>query len=234
MKRKLASLAILLCLTVPFLAPTETQPPTLVAQDSSETAEAKIVLVAPSTARIGELVRLDVSESTASSFRWLLVPDSVTDFLTYDSGARAVFSARKAGEYRFIVACGAEDGSVDVVTHVVKVLSPPNPPASDNLAEWIPYWNWTLDLPEEECRALAESFEAIADRSEELPKPQDWIDATAKANREVLGDRIDAWTPMLDKIGMKLLNMAEAGILQTPEDHAKVWREVARGLRACA
>lgn len=234
MNRRIASLALLFCLTTPLLAQPgpDARPEPAAVTASAEASEAKIVLDAPSTARIGELVRLDVSASNAASFKWLLVPES-DDFLTYDAGARAVFSARTAGEYRFIVACGAEDGSVDVVTHVVRVPEPPSKPVSDSLAEWIPYWNWSMDLPQSECLALADSFDDIADKQATLSEPKDWIEATAAANREVLGDRIDAWTPMLDKIGAKLLKMAESGALQTPEEHAKVWREIARGLRAC-
>lgn len=233
--KRLASAVVLLCLTVPFLAPTNLAYATpKVVASAPDTAEAKIVLVAQSTARVGELVRLDVSKSTATSYKWLLVPDFITDFLTYDAGARAVFSARTAGEYRFIVACATTDGSVDVVTWVVKVMEPPSEPAADaSLAEWIPYWNWNLGLPQSECKALAASFEAIAANVDDLDDPQEWIKATAKSNREVLGERLDAWKPMLDKIGAVLLERAQSGSLATPEDHAKMWKEIADGLNAC-
>ncbi|MHC4372129.1 MAG: hypothetical protein ACYSW8_31370, partial [Planctomycetota bacterium] len=170
--------------------------------------------------------------STADSFKWLLVPESVTDFLTYDAGARAVFSGREAGEYQFIVAC-AKGGTVDVVTHVVRVLGPPAMPQSDSLTEWIPFWNWSLELPETERQQMAASFEAIAARAGELEKPADWIKATAEANRKVLGDRLDAWKPLLDKIGANLNERVASGAISTPEDFAGTWKEVAEGLRSC-
>lgn len=221
--KHLASIAILLCLTMPALAPAQEVPPA--------EAEAKVVLVAPSTCRVGELVRLDVSESSADSFKWILVPDSV-DFLVYDGGARAVFSARMEGEYRFIVAC-AKDGTVDVVTHVVKVVGPPPMPTTDSLSEWIPFWNWAEMLPKEECDLLAASFEAVAALSHELDTPEKWMEMTAKANRNALGDRLEAWKPMLNKIGAALKKRAESGALTTPEDHEKAWLEIAQGLRNC-
>lgn len=245
MKYRLASLALLLCLIVGGIAafcshspktashsPVLNGPvlPTLLGQ-AGPTAGAKIVLIAPSTARIGELVRLDVSGSAADSFKWLLVPLS-EDFLVYDSGARAVFSARMGGEYRFIVAC-AKNGAVDVVTHVVRVVAPPTMPTTDSLAEWIPYWMWDVPLPHEECIKLAESFEAIAARKADLHDPVDWIKATAESNRAALGDRLDAWRPVLDKIGSELVKRAENGTLMTPEEHEKAWLEVAEGLRGC-
>jgi hypothetical protein len=225
MKPFIASLALLFCMTSATLcAPEDMAVPTAEA--------AKVVLVAPTSARIGELVRLDVSDSSADSFKWILVPESHMDWLTYDEGARAVFSARTAGEYRFIVAA-AKGGTVDVVTHVVRVIGPPDMPQTDDLSEWIPFWNWSSELPTEEAEMLAASFEGIAARQDELKTPEDWIKATAEANRKVLGDRISAWAPMLDKIGAELAKKAEFGALTTPEEHARVWREIARGLRNC-
>jgi len=178
---------------------------------------------------VGELVRLDVSESTADSFKWELVPDSV-DFEVYADGRKAVFSARTPGEYRFIVAC-AKGGTVDVVSHVVKIIGRPAAPTNNSLAQWIPFWLWDYDLPRKERLALADSFEAISKRADELKTAKDWIEATAKANREILGDSVDNWKPIIDKIGAALLKMAKSGALVTPEQHAAVWKEIAQGLR---
>ena len=111
--------------------------------------EAKLVLVAPTSARIGELVHLDVSESIAVEFRWLLVPDSV-DFLVFDSGSRAVFSGREAGEYQIIIGC-AVDGTLDVMSHTIRVIGPPKVPAKGTFDALIPYWMWDSHLPSADC-----------------------------------------------------------------------------------
>lgn len=227
MKSIIASIALLFCLTTPILAPAQEAPQT----QEAVTAEAKIVLVAPASVRVGELVRFDVSESVADSFKWLLVPQT-PDFEVYADGKRAVFSARIEGEYQFIVAC-AKNGTVDVVTHVVRVVGPPSMPTTDSLAEWIPFWNWAEMLPREECELLAASFEEIASRKDELQSPEDWLRATSESNRKVLGSRIKAWKPMLDKIGKVLQKRASSGAMTTPEEHAKAWLEVAEGLRNC-
>jgi hypothetical protein len=191
-------------------------------------AEAKIVLVAPSKARVGELVRFDVSDSVADSFEWLLVPSS-PDFEVYDSGRKAVFSARVQGEYQFIVAC-AKGGTVDVITHVVVISGPPAMPTTDSLVEWIPFWMWVENLPREEALKVADNFEKIANRTD-LNTPEEWIQATSEANQELLGDRIEAWKPILGKIGKALHKRAEEGKLATPEEHKAAWMEVAEGLR---
>ncbi len=202
-------------------------------KDSSKplVQEEKLVLVAPTSARIGELVRLDVSESIAVEFRWLLVPDSV-DFLVFDSGSRAVFSGREAGEYQIIIGC-AVAGTLDVISHTICVIGPPEVPTQGDFDELIPYWMWSDPFPREECQALAASFESIAAQAGELSTPTDWIEITAQANRTVLGDQIDIWSDMLEKIGNELLRKAQAGELTTPEEHRKVWLEIAEGFRAC-
>lgn len=192
-----------------------------------EPTEAKIVLDAPDTARVGELVRFDVSESTADSFKWLIAPDS-DDFLTYDSGRRAVFSARVQGEYQFIVAC-AKDGTVDAVTHIVRVIGPPPQPTTPSLTEWIPFWAWPMNLSSTEAQALADNFEIIAERK--LAEPEDWIKETANVNRETLGQSLSNWEPLLDKIGKALHKQAEEGSLTTPDQHVETWLEIAEGLR---
>jgi|GEM_PF-1898013 len=236
MKPRIASLALLFCLTTPFLAQSDPTAPApapsaAAAQDTDDQAEAKIVLVAPTSARIGELVRLDASGSVASEIRWKLTPGSV-DFEVYDAGARAVFSAREAGEYQFIVACAKGD-TVDFTIHIVKVLAPPPMPQTDSLADWIPYWNWTIDLPKEEISSLAAGFEEIAARADEFEDVSDFIRATAVASRTILGDRIDAWKPLLDKVGANLKEKAETGAMTSPEECRAEWLRVAEGLKNC-
>ena len=237
MKRLFASLAILFCLTAPPLAQSGSPAPPseitaeVIAATPDDPAEAKLVLVGPHSCRVGELVRLDVSGSTAATFEWRLTPDSV-DFEVYDAGSRAVFSARKAGEYQFIVACAKGD-TVDIAVHIVKVLGPPPMPQTDNLTDWIPYWNWDLDLPKAEIEAMAASFEAVAAQADDFEDIGDFIKATAKASREALGDRVEVWKPILDNVGANLSEKAETGAMTTPEECREEWLKVAEGLRSC-
>ena len=212
-----ASIVLILCMTTPTLAQEATVP----TNDSC----AKIVLDAPSKARVGELVRLDVTESTAETFQWILIPDSV-DFEVIDSGRRAMFSAREPGQYRFIVGC-ALGGTLDIVTHVVRIVGPPTKPTTESLAEWIPYWMDAMKLDRGQTEALARSFEMIAADMANLPEPKDWITKTAEANRDIVGDDMDAWKPLLEKIGKACASRQ----LTTPEQHAEVWLEIAEGLR---
>jgi hypothetical protein len=190
---------------------------------------AKIVLTPPSTAKVGELVRLDASASTATSYKWLTNPVSA-DFEVFAGGRKAVFSARKPGSYTFTLAVAYKD-TVDVVSFTVIVEGPIAPPTTESLEAWIPYWRADMDLPEDKLEALAVSFEQISLKMTVLATPEVIIKASAEANRAALGDSLPQFIPLLQKIQASLEKLAKSGQLKTPEQHAAVWQEIARGLR---
>ena len=199
---------------------------------------AHIVIKAQDTAEVGELVRFDLSDSAAQSYKWILVPESV-DFETYRDGEAAVFSARKPGEYMFIVAC-AYNGSVDVATHIVTVGGgiPDVPDVSkpDTVAgidKWAVYWCSTNELPSEEAKKLADSFEAVSAQIAAgiLQEADEIIAATAVANRKALGDSLSDWMPVLQELQAVMQEKAEQGELSTPDQHQVLWKEIAKGLR---
>lgn len=197
---------------------------------------AHIVIKAQDTAEVGELVRFDLSASAAQSYKWILVPESV-DFETYRDGEAAVFSARKPGEYMFIVAC-AYNGSVDVATHIVTVgggIIPDvsKPDAVAGLDKWAVYWCSTNELPSDEAMRLAGSFEAVSAQiaAGVLQKASEIITATADANRKALGDSLPEWMPVLRELQAAMKRKAELGELLTPDQHRVLWKEIADGLR---
>lgn len=203
---------------------------------------AHIVIKAQEVAEVGELVRFDLSESAAQSYKWILVPESV-DFETYRDGEAAVFSARKPGEYMFIVAC-AYNGSVDVATHVVTVkkkVDPDHPYEPDvarpdknaGLDKWATYWCSVNERPADEAERLAGSFEAISAQiaAGVLQKADEIIAATAAANRKALGDSLPEWVPVLRELQAAMKARAEQGKLSTPDQHRALWLEIAEGLR---
>jgi len=208
---------------------------------------AKIVISAQESAEVGELVRFDVSGSTADSFKWVLVPESI-DFEVYDEGKQAVFSARHPGEYMFIVGC-AYEGTIDIVTHIITIEGdqpgpspiPPNPdipnvPRPDegsSFVEWASYWCSQAQRSKYETLQVAGSFEGVAAQISAgvLTDAKSIIEATANANQQALGDSLTDWLPVLRDIQTELKSRAEAGILVTPEQHATTWREIAKGMR---
>lgn len=188
---------------------------------------AKIAITVPQVVKVGELVRLDASASSAVSFKWL-APSS--DFEVFDNGRKAVFSARKAGEYQFTLAVALGD-TVDVQTFIIKVEGPVQPPTSDSLEEWVPYWKAEMNLPKDKLEALAVSFEQVSLKMATLATPDKIIAETAQANRAALGEALPQFIPLLQKIQDSLGKMAKSGQMTTPEQHAIVWQSIARGLR---
>jgi len=197
-----------------------------------EASAAKVVLDAPTRGRVGELIRFDLTKSVADSVKWVVRPGT-PDFEVYEDGHRAVFSARVPGDYLFFIAV-AKDGTVDTLIHTVHIEGPPERPSTDDLALWIPFWAYELNLPKTEATKLAESFEDVAGRITALSTPKDIIKATGEANRAALGDSLETWKPILKKIQGTLVNRAKAGTLTTPEQHKTTWTEIAKGLHKIA
>jgi len=197
---------------------------------------AKVVINAQEVAEVGELVRFDLTESTAESFKWILVPDAA-DFEVYRDGQRAVFSARKPGRYMFIIGC-AYEGTVDVAVHIVTVEGNeppiiPRPDVNASSDKWVAYWCAVNRLPKDEAENLAGSFESVAAQiaADVLQEVDDIIAATSNANKQALGDSLPAWLPVLRELQTTMKTLAGQGKLETPDQHQALWGEIAKGLR---
>lgn len=211
--------AALLLLTVPNRHPSAAQEPV---------PTAKIVLNAPSTARVGELVRLDASDSIADSFKWVLVPESV-DFEVYAEGRKAVFSARAQGTFQFVLGV-AKNGTVDVLVHTIRIIGPPDEPSDLRDVEGhVAFWLWNVQGSDEEKAALADAFDEVAQR---LPgEAHEWIYETKRAVDDALGGAKPRWDAFLKQLGGYMQQLGEAGLMIEPEEHAQIWREIAQAIR---
>lgn len=201
------------------------------ADDVQSENVAKVVINAQETAEVGELVRFDLTESTAESFKWILVPEAV-DFEVYCEGQRAVFSARKPGSYMFIIGC-AYEGTVDVAVHIVTVEGDDPPDVTASLDKWVSYWCSVNALPKDEAGKLAGSFESVAAQiaADVLQEAEDIIKATSDANKQALGDSLSNWLPVLRELQTTMKTLAGQGKLTTPDQHQALWGEIAKGLR---
>lgn len=197
-----------------------------VAQEPVPTAQ--IVLDAPSSARVGELVRLDASGSTADSYKWVLVPESV-DFEVYAEGSKAVFSARAPGEYLFFVSV-AKDGKVDSIVHRIRIIGPPDEPSDPlDVSGSVRFWLWTVQATDEEKQALAEAFDEVASMG--LTEAPAWIYETKRHVEEALGDAKPRWNTFLMKVGGLMQRLGEAGVMIEADEHVQIWRQIAQVIR---
>jgi hypothetical protein len=197
-------------------------------------APAKIVLKAPDKAKIGQLVILDVSESTAANFKWELQQKTGGSFLVIDNGRRAVFSAEAGGDYTFVIAA-ANGNTVDVKIHTVKVAGGA-PQPGDDIASKIAVWCEKIDYPQkrDDLLKLAQSFSSVSALISDSMSPADIVDATKKSNRDALGSNIQNWVPFLEGLQGELKSLAESGKLPDNESHRRMWRAIADGLKQYA
>ena len=109
---------------------------------------------------------------------------------------------------------------------------PPKPqlPEATRLArEW-------LSLVSEGARArapaLAAAFRAVADDIDagKLHSAPAIIQASTERNRAAVAEDRNAWLSWFEKLREYMNGLADSGKLNTPQDHAKLFREIAAGL----
>jgi hypothetical protein len=193
----------------------------------------KLMVEGPTKIKIGDLAIISVEKSTASSFKWLMPSGN---HLIIDDGRRVVFSSGVGGEFQFIVACAMGD-QCDVAIHTVTVIGGPATP-SDNLGSKISGWCDRVDskTKRDDVLVLAQSFSSVALIMEggTLTTPGDIVAATYNSNKDALGERLEDWSPFREALATELKRLAVDSKLQTTEDHIRIWKAIAYGLRRYA
>jgi hypothetical protein len=190
---------------------------------------AKISVKAPETAKIGQLVVLDATESYVDSFKWEVTPKT-DNFVVIEGGQRAFFSGDKPGSYTFWIA-GALDKTVDLqsVTVTVEGVVPPDPGPTGmeaKIREWLKLVKsetWAT-----EATAVATSFHGVSQQINGgvLRSPDDVIKATAISNRAVLGNSGPAWAGFGEELRKYLNSESAAGRLPDMPAHATLWAQI--------
>lgn len=107
----------------------------------------------------------------------------------------------------------------------------PTVPEATRLAgEWLAV---VPDASRARAPDLAEAFESVATRIDdgELKDVAAIIAASTAANREALGESRNDWLPWFEKLRDYMNGLADEGRLKTAADHARLFRELAEGLR---
>ena len=194
--------------------------------------EVGIVLRAQDECEVGELVRLDATESDVDGLTWQILP-ATPDFEIIEDGRRAFFSARgeSAGKSFLIIVAGAKGGQPYLTHHTIDVIGVAPEPGPETLATTVR--RWVRNVEEYEGRkvqglALAQVFRKLA-TADDITVEQ-ILEATATANSAVLGDNLQKWLPFLEPLGQELDTLTEAGKLCTREDYKNVWLSIADGI----
>ena len=190
-------------------------------------------LDAPASVAAGEIAVLDVSKTGADSYAYSVTPPAKCH--VFENGTKLVFASGTAGEYVFIVV-GAKGGKVGLVEHDLTVTGGVEP--GPDVADFASKLKRAIagvkdDAKAEHLAALANTFTTVASMigAGVLDTPEDVVTATLNLNVQALGSARDAWQPVQAVINAELSTRAEAGALETAEQHAAVWREIAELLK---
>lgn len=205
----------------------EVAPPTVV----EKPVVAKVVLKAPATATIGQLVVLDVTDSIGESFEWHVSPDT-GNFLVIDNGRRAVFSTPVGGDFVFTVGT-ALNSTVNVKIHTVRVPTGPVEPTAVDMAAKVASWCAAVNSPtkRDDALKLAQSFSAVAALADTREMtPDEIVQATIVSNRDALSGNLQNWVPFLQSLQAELKAQSNVGKLVDSKAHADAWKSIAKGL----
>lgn len=194
--------------------------------DDGET-KMQLIVKAPETCVIGEMVTIDATASNCDTFQWLVIPETV-DYRTITNGQETLFTSRTPGTYVFIIA-GTRDGillPLKNITIIVERSVAPVPAIVDNaftikIKSWLP-----TDADPVILEKLAQSFERVASAGHK--EVADLIKITALSNRGILGSQLEEYKPFLIAFSNHLkINYVEA----TVDKHIELWFNLAMILR---
>ncbi len=203
--------------------------PLIWAQEIDEPTDAPgLVLLAPDTCDIGQLVRLDARESRVDTITWAIIPET-DDFEVVDGGRRAFFSSRVGGEFLIILA-GA-NGGVPFLMYQKLTVTGSDRKAVNNPALTKMVSKWVDMIPEYKGReAHVAAIAAVFRQPTEGVDIDSILDATARAATAIVGKDKSKWIPFMERLGNELDRMSDAGELNTREQYVVAWVQIARGI----
>lgn len=208
--------------------PTPFEETTLVLRLVEDEAAGDVILEAPAVCEVGELVRLNASNSQVDGLTWKVLPFT-EDFEVIDNGLRALFSARvsSSGTEFLVIIAGAKGGVPYLVHHTLRVKAmSPTTGLTAKIATWL---RSVPDEVDKRARLLAMSgvFRRLSTQDIDVDQI---LYATALANSAVLGDALESWAAFLDALGKELDELIAADKLETRRQFRNVWAEIAEGL----
>lgn len=215
-------------------------------QDVSEPDDAKkLILSAPDTMEVGELVRLSLEGSDAGGFKWQIKPHT-NDFEVFQDGWRAHLTARPDSPESFLLMISGA-GKVDsedagqsyLVWKEIHVEGRDVDEGPRTLAHSVERWAKMVKPYEGRqvhLKQIANVFTEIA--ADKQITAEEMETAVAIASTAVLGQDLIAvdgeWAPFLDKLGAKIDELKADGELDAREQFEAVWLEISRGLERAA
>lgn len=223
MKKSLTYLIAILIILMIFAICYYRRDPVIFGQEDKNITA--LIIRAPETCRIGEMVTIDVTSSTADNFEWLVIPET-KNFRVITNNQEALFSAESPGTFVFIIAA-IRDGSLLPMGKIsITVVPGTKPPLVTDfiikVKDWLPPNADPMILEK-----LARSFERVASAGHK--DVADLVKTTALSNRAILGAQLPQYKTFLVAFSAHLkANLTEATI----DDHIELWFSLAAALRS--
>lgn len=198
-------------------------------------------IMGPKTVVVGELARLEVEGDRVA---WDCVP-TINDGQSFgENNQKFVCSFRKRGLYT-IVAAVYKDDDVKIMKFPIQVgeITPDTPDEPDEpvdpvkpvvsadpvLVKETVKWCETTSSDKAQCQLVAVVFDTVSGEieSDDLTSTSEIIERTAELNRDIeIGDLAS----LMGRIQAYLTQEADAGRLDSVEQHLVVWKSIAKGL----
>ena len=203
--------------------------------------KAEVVIKTEDKVKVGDLILIDLSESIGGGFDYYIEPKP-PGLRFFDNGKIIVCGTGDQNViYKFMISC-ALNGNSDINVKEIRVVgaAPPGPPPKpgENLIEKIQDWASEVESPtkRDDAIKLAQSFSSMAFVIEQdtFTTLAELLSATKASNKDALNGNLENWRPFTQALNLELKTMADNGLIPELMDHAKVWRDIAKGLETYA
>ena len=229
----LVAAAIIIAILVYLIMSTHEEPvririPDITFEQEIDDGEPTVSLIvkAPETCKVGEMVTIDATGSNADVFEWLVIP-TTKNFRVITNGQEALFSAEEPGTFIFIIAA-TRDGILQPLYRLQVVVEPGSTPVpvhddfTIKVKSWLP-----PNVDPKILEKLARSFERVASAGHKDVAVL--VKTTSLSNRAILGDQMLKYKVFLVAFSAYLkANLTDATI----EEHVELWFSLAATLRS--
>lgn len=208
----------------------------------------EVSLIAPRDALVGDMVSIEADvQGTATDYEWTVEPP-LEGLMVLEGGKKAVFANREPGDYLIMVAVAGNGGQVRSARRLFTLL--PQPPENPITAQSLPLATPPIDMAElvrrwaaevqsgnkaGEAQAIAGSFRAMANLARSGEIGSDPLrDVEAASEVAITPQRFAQWESFFARFRQFLFPLNQTGHIQTADQYANTWDNLATLLEAIA
>lgn len=197
-------------------------------EQAPKTTDTKLVVTAPKTASVGQLI--EVSANTRSSIKFVVKGVDPSNIRVLDHSV--VFASPAASTVDVFVA--AMLGEALVVEHVTVQVGGSRPLTPTTLRSEIAPLIESVESEDKlkELKDLSAAFKQVAVliKDGSVSSVEDAVRITKTLVKQATSTAGDAWRKVIDRIQVDAEKAADAGKLKSLEDHARHWEGIAAAL----